>query len=130
MTENEIKMRLEVLKDWVGNASLTRQDFQNAIDEANKILDEIQQYREIGTVKEIKIREGQFARLSEGYLHDLGILREYQSIGTVEELKALKEKAEPKKVTGLYHNICPTCSWVVSHNNKYCESCGQKLDWE
>lgn len=55
---------------------------------------------------------------------------QYRAIGTVDELKALKEKAEPKKVMGLYHNVCPSCSWVVSHNNKYCERCGQKLDWE
>lgn len=54
---------------------------------AIQALEEIQQYRAIGTVKEIKIREAQFARLSEGYLNDLTLLREYQSIGTVEELQ-------------------------------------------
>lgn len=54
MTENKIKMRLEVLKDWVGNASLTRQDCQKAIDETIQILEEIQAYRAIGTVEEFK----------------------------------------------------------------------------
>lgn len=56
-------------------------------------------------------------------------IQAYRAIGTVEELKELKEKSEPKKTVGLYGNICPSCSWVVSHNNKYCESCGQHLDW-
>lgn len=55
-------------------------------------LEEIQQYREIGTVKEIKIREAQSRRLSEAYLSEFGILREYQAIGTVEEVMELKEQ--------------------------------------
>ena len=54
MTEKEIKLKLEVLKDWVGNVSLTRQDCQKAIDEAIEILEEIQQYRAIGTIEELK----------------------------------------------------------------------------
>lgn len=39
MTEQEIKSKLEVLKEWVGNDSLTRQDCQNAIDKAIKIVE-------------------------------------------------------------------------------------------
>ena len=61
-------------------------------------LEEIQQYREIGTVKEIKIREAQFARLSEGYLKDLSLLREYQSLGTVEEIQKAIENLPLHKV--------------------------------
>jgi len=102
-----------------------------------KLLEEIQQYRAIGAVKEIRIREAQFKRLSEGYLNDLTLLREYQSIGTVEdiqlifslckdlerivkkyeaigtidEFKALKEKNEPRKIKGkrFVEAICPWC---------------------
>ena len=100
-------------------------------------LEEIQSYREIGTVKEIKIREAQFARLSEGYLSDLTSLREYQSIGTVEEFKALKEKAEPKKPIpldkwGEYHE-CPVCGKYSENalgcRYLYCPNCGCKYDW-
>lgn len=54
MTENEIKSKLEVLKDWVGNVSLTIQDMQNVIDEAIQALEEIQQYRAIGAIEEFK----------------------------------------------------------------------------
>ena len=60
-------------------------------------LNELQQYRAIGTVKEIKIREAQFQRLSEGYLIDLASLREYRELGTIEEFQALKEKSVAKK---------------------------------
>lgn len=62
-----------------------------ALETAIQALEEIQQYRAIGTVKQIRIREAQFKRLSEGYLNDLTSLREYQAIGTVEELKTMKE---------------------------------------
>ena len=41
-------------------------DILQAYDEAIKSLEEIQQYRAIGTVKQIRIREAQFKRLSEG----------------------------------------------------------------
>ncbi len=47
MTKNEIKSKLEVLKDWVGNDSLTRQDMQNAIDEAIQALEKPPQIVEI-----------------------------------------------------------------------------------
>lgn len=119
-----------------------------AVQMAIKALEEIQQYREIGTIKEIKIREAQFARLAEGYLNDLTLLREYQTIGTAEEFKALKEKGAAKKVKKQENNIliaegweygCPSCGCGIGANRKYsgftqedeyCPTCGQKLDWE
>lgn len=52
MSGNDMKVKLEVLKDWVGNDSLTRQDMQNVIDEAIKVLEENQKYHAIGTVEE------------------------------------------------------------------------------
>lgn len=72
MTENEIKSKLEVLKEWVGDVSLTRKDMQNVIDEAIKALEEVQEYRAIGTVEEIKEK--------------LALLEKYEELGTVEEL--------------------------------------------
>ena len=72
--------------------------YYEAMELAVKSLEEIQQYRAIGTVKEIKIREAQAKRLSEGYLTNLGILREYQSIGTPEECRAAVEKQKAKKI--------------------------------
>lgn len=66
---------------------------QNEILQILKLFDdvkELKQYRAIGTVKEIKIREAQFERLSKSYLNNLTLLREYQAIGTVEELQEAK----------------------------------------
>jgi len=112
------------------------------LEKSFKALEEIQQYRAIGTVKEIKIREAQFARLSEGYLSDLTLLREYQSIGTVEELQALKEKSVAKKpitreipktswTREINQYICPSCNMVISFGgSRNCSCCGQHLDWE
>lgn len=53
---------------------------------AIEALEEIEQYKVLGTPKEIKIREVSARQLSEAYLSNLTELREYQSLGTVEEL--------------------------------------------
>ena len=104
---------------------------------AIKALEEIQQYRAIGTVKEIKIKEAQFARLSEGYLNDLSLLREYQAIGTIEELKALTEKSVAKKplndgMQRPFSYYCPNCKEELSDDGyepdeEYCCNCGQHI---
>ena len=137
MTEQEaIKDISENIKPYAGGKSL---------DMAIKALEEIQQYRAIGTVKEIKIREAQAKRLSEGYLTNLGILREYQSIGTPEECGAAAEKQKAKKPKEYEDKFygCPTCGNVLLHKWEkyptklidkknglpYCSGCGQKLDW-
>ena len=90
MTESEAKweycMAIDLIKKIKTEETHERYiDRHKAFDMAIQALEEIQQYRAIGSVKEIKIREAQFVRLSEGYLNDLTLLREYQSIGTVEE---------------------------------------------
>lgn len=69
----------------------TDENSDDALATICEALQEYPKFKAIGTVKEIKIREAQFARLSEGYLNDLTLLREYQALGTVEELQALKE---------------------------------------
>lgn len=83
MTENEIKIKLEVLKDWVGNVSLTRQDMQNVIDEAIQALEEIPRYRDLGTVDEL-------AEMQVQYHHLFHKIKGYEAIGTVEEVKYYK----------------------------------------
>ena len=121
-------------------------EYYEAMELAVKSLEEIQQYRAIGTVKEIKIREAQAKRLSEGYLTNLGILREYQSIGTPEECRYAVEKRKvkkPKEYEDKFYG-CPVCGNVLLHkwekyptklmDNKnglpYCLGCGQRILWE
>ena len=141
MTENEAKRQIKEHLVIAGCEDLFCD--VEALETAIQALEEIQQYRAIGSVKEIKIREAQFARLSEGYLNDLTLLREYQSIGTVEEFKALKEKNEPKKAIGKRkydEAYCPACNEVISdgefwaldeyvHHCNYCGQAVKGVDW-
>ena len=60
-------------------------------------------------------------------------IKQYRAIGTVEEFKALKEKAEPKKVIRVGEHFgfwkC-NCGSVVYKSQDYCGDCGQRLSWE
>ena len=47
LTVDDMKNNLVVLKDWVGNASLTRQDVQHRIDETIQALEELQKYQDL-----------------------------------------------------------------------------------
>ena len=72
-------------------------------------LEEVQSYREIGTVEELQSK-----------------LEAYRELGTMEELKALKEKSEPKSrllQEGRYY--CPICGKIAEMG--YCKACGQNL---
>ena len=61
-------------------------------------------------------------------------LDEYQEIGTVKEFKILKEKNTPMELAEhnfqdeVHHYLCPSCRNIVSHNQNYCEECGQRLE--
>jgi hypothetical protein len=61
---------------------------QKALDMAIQALEEIQQYRAIGTLKDIEKSMQNVSVL----LAENEVLKLYQSIGTIEEFKALKEK--------------------------------------
>ena len=94
MTENEIKFKLEVLKDWVGNVSLTRQDCQKAIDEAIKALEEVQQLRAIGTIEEFKASKEKSETLKALYED---ARKEGSNLIAKERAKAIDEFAEEMK---------------------------------
>ena len=99
----------------------------------NKALEEIQQYRAICPVEQLKTLQEDYWKLNE-------ISKEYSAIGTVEEFKTLKEKSEPKKLLCVsmakdkdinVGNIgrCPCCNDIVAEDMLWCDECGQKLDW-
>ena len=104
---------------------------------AIKVLEEIEQYREIGTVEELK-------DMKNNYYEAVSDWRQYKKVGTVEVFKYLKEKNTPKKPLEVYEEgeekddyycvcfICPSCSGArlgESFKPNYCKCCGQLLDW-
>ena len=111
-----------------------------ALDMAISALEEIQQYRAIGTVEELKSMKenGAFSAFEMAQLiAKMNKLKEYESIGTVSELRELKEKATAKK---LKHGVCPNCStnndMIIKnlgnpqgHKTIFCWNCGSCIDW-
>lgn len=110
MTENEAidklkNMRLFMqIEDNKNECKFTEDDYA-----ANKMalqaLEEVQQYREIGTVEECR--------------------------DAVERLKA-KRPDGGMDIDGKDYLICPNCCAIVADGEwtaKFCPDCGQKLDW-
>ena len=102
-----------------------------AIEEAIEVLKEIQQYREIGTVEQVR---NQKHNLEMAYK----IISDYEAIGTVEECREAVEKQKAKNPVKdkYHHNCCPNCGWIVSGEGGYgeefcphCENCGQAIRW-
>lgn len=134
MTENEAKQVLENIWDFATAEDDYFGDFvEKAIDIANNIFEEIQQYRAIGTVEDIeKSMQNVSVLLAE---HEL--LKLYQSIGTVEECRAAVEKMKPKKAIrekGIPY--CPCCGAVATTDTgdsfldyevTHCDNCGQAI---
>ena len=123
----------------------TESDFGQALTMAISALEEIQQYREIGTVEECKelasivnmAEKNELAKVIDEWL-------KYSKIGTVEECREAREKQKPKEIyhqkwngiDGVPYDLCPTCennlctTGVFARNKmNYCEKCGQKLCW-
>lgn len=136
MTENEAKEWLTELKDCEETQEFYYADcVKEAFDVAIKTLEEIQQYRAIGTVRQVQDFIADWRKYKEfGTLEDIqtmkdnasfsGVelaqiaamqmrLKDYEAIGTVEEFKALKEKSEPKKD----NNDSGRCKYCGTYNN-------------
>ena len=146
MTENEA---IEVLSDFNKQVS-TKADgaYQSTIGEmackvAIKALEEIQQYRAIGTVEELKQLKGNgaFTGLELAQLAAMQMkVKEYQSIGTVEECREAVEKQKAKKPLNICIakdgnktvgtvGRCPCCNSIIDFSMIWCDDCGQQLDW-
>lgn len=105
----------------------------------NGALQEIQQYREIGTVEEIEglnfsSNQLRLVNLVEEYKEKL---KAYEEIGTVEECRKARERQIGKKPVkdGYNHDCCPNCGWIVCQDEyggrylPHCENCGQAINW-
>ena len=135
MTENQA---IKILKDEKSWESDDRKI--DAFIMGIEALEEIQQYRAIGTV------EG-YENAIKSYTETYILMKEYKSklqeleaIGTVAEFKALKDKNKPKKVVakGQGHEAdcyCPNCNTFLGsdqdfcfNQTKHCGKCGQALE--
>lgn len=130
MTENEALEYLKSSKrknDMLG--ILPGSDIGNSI---IKALEEVQQYRAIGTAEELQ-------DMKSNYFEALSDWRQYRKIGTLEECRAAVEKQTAKKVKSIsqikdgdsYVGLigrCPCCGDILEEDTVYCD-CGQKLDW-
>ncbi len=115
-------------------------DVFEAINTAIEALKEVQQYLEIGTVRELReiasiVRKAEKCELAK--IIDEWIA--YHKIGTVEECRKAAEKQKPKApaVDKYHHTCCPSCGWVVAGDTgwgkeylPHCENCGQAILWD
>ena len=154
MTENEVIKELETSIDL---AKMCTQNYERkneiqGYEMAIKALEEVQQYRAIGTPEELKAamkyvylakKHGTVGQVIENCV-------KYEAIGTPEECKAAVEKQTAKKPefvdTRFMYNgkhisdgcqlqkcyKCPNCNHHIFHvwdNELYCKYCGQHIDW-
>lgn len=136
MTENEASVRLEMIR--AGLLSGTDAKIVSSEENIKDItviinaLEEIQQYRAIGTPEELQ-------DMKSNYFEALSDWRQYRKIGTLEECRAAVEKQTAKKVKSIsqvkdgdsYVGLigrCPCCGVILEEDTVYCD-CGQRLDW-
>ena len=134
MAEKEAMQRLEMYRKWGFSQKLNE-----AVNIATKVLGEIQQYREIGTVDELKEPMNFYRNVKESSVRELiEKCAEYEKIGTINECRAAVEKQKPKKPEDVEYDysyfICPVCGDGIYvsddyESHKFCLNCGQAIDW-
>lgn len=112
MTENEAIEELKYDCNEIGKAipcdTSWGESFENAYAMAINALEEVQQYRQIGTVEECRDLKDRLVAKKVSLRH----VREFD---------------------GFDDGKCPTCGELVSRDfggtDIFCSECGQKLDW-
>ena len=99
------------------------QDESEAIQTTISGLQELKQYRKIGTIDECRVT-----------MDELIELQEYRKLGTVKECWEAREKQIPKEtiiktINGITCTACPKCFCFSIPKSKYCSNCGQALKW-
>lgn len=122
MTENEAIKEFQQNIDMPFGSNISREASELAI----QALEEVQQYREIGTPEELQ-------DMKSDYFEALSDWRQYRKIGTLEECRTAREKQIPKKpdfTEDKTFALCPCCNGKgLLDKQKYCPNCGQKIDW-
>lgn len=132
---------LEVDMFSVANLNAFFEESTNAI---QALLEEIQQYRTIGTVEELKELKynGAFSGIELANIAaSLAELQKYQAIGTVDQCLEAVERMKPKKVKKIQipntswskactRFECPSCNKYLNYMElSHCGLCGQEIDW-
>lgn len=147
----ECKNRIEKIKGFMESNSdaNTAECSKNirVLESVIQAIEELEQYRELGTVEEIKsmMDNGAFTGIELAQLAAMQMkLKEYQQLGTLEQVREVVERSKPKKpiIISLQKDKkndvveiewkCPVCSLSVIEETPcqcYCERCGNKLDW-
>lgn len=136
MTESETIKELHGIRPRGG---IIPQKRAEALDVAIQALEEVQQYRAIGTVEELQ-------DMKSNYFEALSDWRQYRKIGTLEECRTAAVNQTAKKPI-FSHNLSDTLSvfhcecgntikvshdiGIMNNNNapNYCSKCGCKFDW-
>ncbi len=146
MTEKEaIKLLNEsYIVDYEGDTDRHRINLEKFL---NATLEEIQQYREIGTVEEVEQNARDLKRQIEHSEHLAEVLKstksllkkreqllaDYCKIGTVKECRKAREKQKAisaiRLVGNKYPYKCPTCGNELELGYKHCIYCGQPLKY-
>lgn len=128
MTEIEAAEKLKNMRlfmqieDEHNDCKFTEDDYK-ANEMAIQALEEVQQYRAIGTPEELQ-------DMKSNYFEALSDWRQYRKIGTLEECRTAREKQIPKKpISRCMYKECPTCGNGEIAFRKHCPDCGQRLDW-
>lgn len=111
--------------------------FEKALNTAISAMQELQEYKQLGTLEEMKILKATHLTGAELAKLDCAIkkLNEYKKLGTLEELKELVEpskKERPIEVLGILGEKeyeCRNCGNTVSYMDDYCKWCGKAQDW-
>ncbi len=158
MTENEAIKGLETSIDL---AKMCTQNYERkreiqCYEMAIKALEEVQQYRAIGTPEELQTMKEhggftgvELAQIAAGQMK----LKKYQEIGTVELCRMAVRKQTARRslhqgcydkdgvwhewngINGKPYELCPSCGvnlcceMPINRKPNYCKECGQKLDW-
>lgn len=120
MTENEAIENINALNAVCGQKDFYDEEFEKSLELAIQALEEIHQYRAIGTVRQVQ-----------DFIEDW---RKFRELGNLEELKALKEKNEPSKVIEyatlrFVHWQCGNCGAEFYNGQTFCDECGHPADW-
>ena len=110
---------------------------QDAYIIAVSAMQELQEYKQLGTLEEMKLLKA--THLTGAELAQISCmlkqLAEYEKIGTLEEVRETVEKQKeerPQKVLGIFGGEeyeCRECGNTVEYMDEYCKWCGKKLDW-